>query len=528
MNIFVNRVTNSSLLPIFLFSCVHAALIDQKSALDLEILPRDGHSSLFATINQASTLHGSEFLKEVLSQPITCTKTLKERQEYIQWFITHPEQSQELRNSLFLLVPHEKALQLNALGNPLSDATLQGVYFSSPSLRKYNSSPYALDAGYAMHIAGLCLPLGEFLILHTSIGLLFNAEHDHSACGGHHPTPEAGLVKYYGAQAAILGCHIPSLYEMGATIKQRALITKSMQEKMIHVRKYLKHAQRIYTRLKQEKDLPEHFKPLQTLEAFFEPAAGCCRFQELLKLLESSTFSGEACLINHVGKVLAASMLYTETQQDFVKIGNALGEIDLYLSLAHTMEAQTETTPWCFVDYLDASAPSITTRNLRHLFLKHDTLRATDIDCSQTLHTLITGDNGSGKSTYINSLGHALILAHSVGIVPASTFEVTPLSHIRTYRFIEDNIFEGASRFYAECARIEDILQTIEHSIGFCCVLLDEPFTGTHATKGCNHLQNALTRLFSMRHVMSFTATHYHTLNNLVEGSMQTKSMRLG
>ncbi len=526
MNIFVKRVTYGSLLLLFVSTFLHG-LLDQKSALDLEILPRGTHQSLFATINQTSTLQGSEFLKKILSQPIICIKTLKERQHYIQFFITHTEQSQELRKCLSRLAQHEKALQLSALRNPLSDATLQGVYFSSQPLRKYNSSPYALDAGYLIHIAGLCLPLAEYLILHTSIGWLFNAEHDHSACGGHHPTPEAGLVKYYGAQAAILGCHIPSLYEMGTTIKHRALITKRMQQDMIHVRKYLKQAQGIYTLLKQEKQLTD-FKPLQTLETFFDPAAGCCRFQELIQLLESSTFSGKSSVINHVGKVLAAYMLYSEVQEDFLKIGKALGEIDFYLSLAHTMETQTETTPWCFVDYQDASVPSITTRNLRHLFLKHDALRATDIDCTQTLHTLITGDNGSGKSTYINGLGHALVLAQSVGIVPACTFEVTPLSNIRTYRFIEDNIFEGTSRFYAECARIEDILQTIENSIGFCCVLLDEPFTSTHAVKGCNHLQNALTRLFSMRHVISFTATHYHMLNNLVEGSKQIKSMRLG
>ena len=48
---------------------------------------------------------------------------------------------------------------------------------------------------------------------------------------------------------------------------------------------------------------------------------------------------------------------------------------------------------------------------------------------------LITGSNGSGKSTYIKSIIECIILGQTIGIVPAEGFSFTPFVNITTYFF---------------------------------------------------------------------------------------------
>ncbi len=531
MNIFLKRAFLSSFLCFFTlcFATTEPTVIDQKTLIDLDALPKNGRQSLAHILQQPYTLHGKEYLYAALSTPITSIETLHQRQADILFLIDNKDLAQALRAHLSLVAPHEQAVSCASTSkNPLSAKALNGVYFSSEKLQKYNTVPLALDVGYLMHIAGLCLPLAEYAILHTGIGVLFNLSHDHSSCGGHHPTPEAGALKYYGAQTAILACHVPSFYEMVKNIKERALITQFLQQEMIHVSAITKQARAIYYLLKQDKEYSENFDTVSKLEYFFGKTPRCSApCQKLLWLLKRDTFTTEVASLSHVGNILAAYRLYHEVHEELALLTQALGEIDLYLACADTMRNQTEQEPWCFVEYKDAGAPSIVAQNLRHLFLQKSIIKPWSVDISEMSHTLLTGDNGSGKSTYINGLGQALLLAQTLGIVPAQKFAVTPFAHIATYRFIDDNIFEGTSRFYAECARIENILETVEQATGFCCILLDEPFTSTHATKGCAYLQEAFKRLLATRHTVSFVATHYHTLDTLVAEYTKTRHLHL-
>jgi hypothetical protein len=451
---------------------------------------------------------------------------LDNRQRFICYLCDTDELSHSLKNFLRQLAPHESFLQVSQGKDVFADNALERVYFSLPPLKKFNTSSYALYFAYVAHILGICAPLAEHIALHIGIDLL--ASHKHCGHHGHghgHNKVKKGKhghhgghdLSYYGLQILHWGLHVPGLYDMGADIWQRALLMKHLQGELIHIASYVKNAKNIYALLHQHARNEFSVEAYSALSSFFGSTPTCSdACTRLFELLECSTFEGGASVFNNVGNVLATYRLYQESQDELRAVVQAIGEVDVWVSAAEIMSSSTASSPWCFVNYLADASPSIIANNLRHLFIAEEKVRGWDVCIKDVKHTFITGDNGAGKSTYLNGTGHAIILAQTLGIAPAAYFALTPFANICTYRFIEDNIFEGTSRFYAECARLDKILQIAKDCNGFCCVLLDEPFTSTHVDRGRQNLQEALSAIFSMAHVVSFTSTHYGALKTLM------------
>ncbi len=510
-------------------------IIDTFTQHDLDLLSETDRNSLAKTIPTVTTA-GKRAAEPFLLHPTASTKTLRQRQAVIHFFLeqeTLHTDLEELRNRLPL---HEDALAIEK--EKLSLEALKQVYFSWDSLKRFNTSPYALDIGYLLHIAGLCFPMGEYLMLHSGFTNFAPAtpaaddlddldDHAASTCGHNHLPPNATRFQYYRFHAALLAVHIPAFIDMGRNINQRAATIKILQQQMIHLAEYTKTARVLYELLKSHHADTLGFAPYHELEKFFSRSPECSlAAQDLLKLLNQSTFTGQASFFSHIGGILAAYNLYMQTHQEFENLINALGEIELYIAAATMIKKQTVDAPWCFVEYSTSTKPHIHAKNLRHLFIPAEQSRNWDND-QDYLHTFITGENGSGKSTYINGIGHALIFAQTFGIAPAQEFEITPFSHICTYRFIQDDIAAGTSRFYAECARIEKILNTITENPGLSCVLLDEPFTSTNAQKGSDFLEVALSKLYEKNNVISFTASHYTALSALAIKHTKTHHLHL-
>ncbi len=496
---------SASILP------VHSnSIIDDKTLLDLEIIPCGERTSLFDTINRTLTTAGRLSLKARLSTPIDSVDELTQRQDHLRFFFENNKLLRSLKSHFQKIAQHE--IFFNAIEKTEStflEKALDGVYFSSKKLHPYNTQPWALNAAYALHATGLCLPLAEYLVMHTSLSILFNAHHDAHACSFAHNRQE-GILKYYGAHAAIFACHASGLYAMKESLENRAFLTKKMQQYMIHVAEYINEARAVYRFLKNEHIVKMHFKPYVVLDNFFadtpKVSADC---RKLCMLLKKSTFTGEPSVWNNAGNIFAAYKLYRTVKHELTQLTDALGEVDMYLSLAQLISEQTAENPWSYAQYKSDAIPSLTIYRLRHLFIPQPKSKSWNICTHETGHHIITGNNGVGKSTYIHGFGQALILAQTCGIAPAQIFNITPFSNIQTYRFIQDDFAAGTSRFYAECGRIEKILETIEQEPSFCCVLLDEPFTSTNAIKGTHYLHETLARLLSTRHVISFTVTHH-------------------
>lgn len=505
-NLLCNAVTNQ-------------AIIDKATQYDLDLSCKEKKS--LREIIKVNTQTGRNIIDSSLLQPTNSLDTLHKRQEIVHFLIEQKQLYTELKKHLTAVAPHESALSINT-HDPIVQESLKKVYFSISLLDRFNTSPYALDIAYVMHITGLCLPLAEYLVLHAGFSLFSDHQdnHDHSTCGHSHG--------FYSFHALLFGVHTPAFIDMVHAIKQRAILIKILQCQLIHLAAYVKAAKKIYYQLHQNQFQILNVAAFEKLNNFFSDQQTCSKdMQHLLKLLKEPTFLGQACLYSHVGNVLAAYKLYTKVYDEFSQLTDALGEIDMYVSVAELMINQTDRAPWCFVTFKESTQPSMVAKSMRHLFVSEKVSKSWDFASGNSLHTFVTGDNGSGKSTYINGIGHALILAQTFGVAPAQVFEITPFSHICTYRFVEDNIAGGTSRFYAECARIESILNTVNEDSGLSCVLLDEPFTSTNAQKGSDFLKDALCKLYEKNNVLSLTASHYNELSSITKEHIKTKHLHL-
>lgn len=94
-----------------------------------------------------------------------------------------------------------------------------------------------------------------------------------------------------------------------------------------------------------------------------------------------------------------------------------------------------------------------------------------------TKGTIITGSNMSGKTTFLRTIGEAILLFNACGLVPAASFK-SPHYMMYTALRVKDDLAAGISSFYAE---IEKIREMVTDTTKFKkLALIDEIFKGTN------------------------------------------------
>jgi energy-coupling factor transporter ATP-binding protein EcfA2 len=132
-------------------------------------------------------------------------------------------------------------------------------------------------------------------------------------------------------------------------------------------------------------------------------------------------------------------------------------------------------------------------------------------------NVIITGPNGSGKSTYIKSITECVILAQTLGLVPAREFKLTPFAHISTYLNIPD--CQGKeSLFQAEMNRCYQQLETLksaEEAGEFTFNIMDEIFVSTNYQEGMSGAYAVINQLCRFNKCLNIITTHFDKLANL-------------
>lgn len=130
---------------------------------------------------------------------------------------------------------------------------------------------------------------------------------------------------------------------------------------------------------------------------------------------------------------------------------------------------------------------------------------------------LITGPNGTGKSTYIKSIIECIILGQTIGIVPAAELSITPFANITTYLNIPD--CQGKeSLFQAEMNRCLNQLKTLEEAEKtnkFSFNIMDEIFVSTNYQEGMSGAYAVINQLGKFQKCLNIITTHYDTLANM-------------
>jgi hypothetical protein len=189
----------------------------------------------------------------------------------------------------------------------------------------------------------------------------------------------------------------------------------------------------------------------------------------------------------------------------------AVGELEAFSSLAGFAFDNPE---FAFPSF-GGSSPHFRARALGHPLIHPDHLVRNDVELGETpALLLVSGSNMSGKSTLLRSVGVAAVLASAGGPVCAESLEISPLAVGASIR-IHDSLQEGASRFWAEIRRLQDLGELAAGGRPLL-FLLDEILAGTNSHDRRIGAE-AVLRRFLGRGAIGLVTTHDLALADVAE-----------
>ena len=146
-----------------------------------------------------------------------------------------------------------------------------------------------------------------------------------------------------------------------------------------------------------------------------------------------------------------------------------------------------------------------------------------DVDLNR--HTILTGPNASGKTTFLKAIAINTLLSQQVGLGFYDEYHLTePYKHIHSYLNIPDTS-ERDSLFEAETRRCKNILEKITHSLStdtHLCIF-DELFSGTNPVDASRSAYSFLKHLCIHYPNVDFVlTTHYTDICRKIEEEPET------
>lgn len=157
-----------------------------------------------------------------------------------------------------------------------------------------------------------------------------------------------------------------------------------------------------------------------------------------------------------------------------LNLNHAIAILDVFVSLAEVATSSPG-------EYVRPKMYAEDERILKLKTLRHPCLECQDeiefipndveMKGGETNMAIVTGANISGKSTYIRSIGVAVLLAHIGSFVPCEEAHISVCDSILARIGANDNIQKGLSTFMVEMVETSQILQTATKS---SLVIIDE------------------------------------------------------
>ena len=129
-------------------------------------------------------------------------------------------------------------------------------------------------------------------------------------------------------------------------------------------------------------------------------------------------------------------------------------------------------------------------------------------------HSLVTGPNASGKSTFIKAIAINSILAQTIHTCTARKYKLTH-SLVMTSMAVRDSIMEGDSYFITEIKSLKRVLDTIERMP--CTCFIDEILRGTNTIERIA-ASTAILKYLVGRECLCMAASHDIELTRIMEG----------
>ena len=188
-----------------------------------------------------------------------------------------------------------------------------------------------------------------------------------------------------------------------------------------------------------------------------------------------------------------------------------LGEVEAASSLATLAYNMPQ---WCFPQMLPQHG-SFEAKALGHPLIAPDKRVVSDIATHGLAQVnIITGSNMAGKSTFLRSVGLAMVMAQAGAPVCALHCRMSYMQVMSSMR-IADNLAESTSTFYAELKKLKSIIDAVKEQQPVY-LLLDEILRGTNS--GDRHAGSAaLIQQLIAQQACGMIATHDLALAELVQ-----------
>jgi len=244
------------------------------------------------------------------------------------------------------------------------------------------------------------------------------------------------------------------------------------------------------------------------------------KLRGLITLLKKDTFKGKPSFFSLKARAKVAYAMIQEIKNELTPALAAVGELDAYLSCAKLYkEFEGKENGFVFAQYLEKDTPTIVMEGMWNPFIGSDKsiVNSVEIGTHFPRNIILTGPNAGGKSTFTKGLTLNVLLAQTIGIVPARSFSLTPFSIISTYMNISDDTAGGNSLFKAEVLRAQALMESI-HTLSagtFAFSVMDEMFSGTSPKEGEAASYAVAENLGSHPQSILVLATHFPELKKL-------------
>ncbi|XP_052894948.1 DNA mismatch repair protein spellchecker 1 isoform X2 [Anopheles moucheti] len=213
-----------------------------------------------------------------------------------------------------------------------------------------------------------------------------------------------------------------------------------------------------------------------------------------------------------VSEVIRVAIGYIEP---WTMLNSQIAQLDCLVSFA--VSASTAPTPYVRPK-MQKDGPSVLKLfQIRHpcLELQEDVnFIANDamFDAKDATMYIITGPNMGGKSTYIRSVGVAVLMAHVGAFVPCQSAEMSIVDSILGRVGADDNFTKGLSTFMVEMIETAGIIRKATDK---SLVIIDELGRGTSTYEGCGIAWSIAEWLAKESKCFTLFATHFQEITDL-------------